>query len=104
LSLRIAGATHFDDALIYVGFAGPAVQVWAGDQFFFGGGVGIGMAGGCSPFGCGGRTGTGLDFRAGYAFHQKGYSGGNFSFEATSFSNAGVSFNSFSVLLGYQHF
>jgi hypothetical protein len=73
LSARVAGVMSFDGAVMYVGFAGPAVQFWPAPNVWLGGGIGLGFLAGCGGGGCGEAHTTGFDIRAGYAFSSHGH-------------------------------
>jgi len=105
LTLRFAGATHIGDGITgWLGFVGPAIQYWPNPQFFIGGGLGLGVIVLTNGDEWDGEKGTGFDFRFGYAFHPKGFSSANISFEATRLSEEFGSISTYSVLLGYQSF
>lgn len=104
LSLRMAGTTVMEDAMVYVGVLGPHVQGWISPQFFIGGGLGVGFFAGCDGGRCESDTATGYDFRLGYAFAPDGH-GAHAALEVSSIdAGYGYNINIIGFTLGYQGF
>jgi hypothetical protein len=104
---RIAGATISENGeqLSNI-FFGPSLQYWVNDNFWLGGGIGLGiLADNCD--GCESVTGFGFDARVGYTFSVSSENTFNVSFELNPehYSENGVSatITSVGILLGYQH-
>lgn len=106
LSFRIAGATYSEEGgSITSGFAGGALQLWASDAFWFGGGLGMGFVSvdledGPDPDV---ETGLGLDLRVGITPVMSGSHSLNFSFEISPVYLDGGTITSMGLLLGYQY-
>ena len=106
LSLRIAGVTYSENGgSLTGGFVGGALQYWTTENFWLGGGAGIGFAslkidGGpeIDP-----ETGLGLDLRVGYTPLIAGQHSLNFSFEVNPSFLDGGTITGIALLVGYQY-
>jgi hypothetical protein len=106
LTLRIAGATYSEEGgSITSGFVGGALQLWANDHIWAGGGVGLGFVAvdftdGPDPEP---ETGLGLDLRVGFTPASSVSHSLNFSFEICPVYLDGGTITSMGVLVGYQY-
>ena len=116
VTLRIAGTTYFEsegdvDLRFTTGVVGPHVQYWLNDNFWLGGGAGIGVASvtidGPGISESDSETGFGLDLRAGYTFSKTSENTFNVSFELSpsfiTINEQDFTFYSSAILFGYQH-
>lgn len=106
LSLRIAGVTYSEGGnSVTGGFVGGALQYWTTENFWLGGGVGVGFASlelegepAIDP-----ETGLGLDLRVGYTPLIGGQNSLNFSFEVNPSFLDGGTLTGIALLVGYQY-
>jgi hypothetical protein len=105
-TFRIAGATYSEEGgSITSGFVGGALQLWANQTFWVGGGVGIGFVSldfdeGPDPDP---ETGLGLDLRVGITPVLGASHSLNVSFEASPVYLDGGTITALGLLIGYQY-
>lgn len=111
LTVRIAGLTYSQDAGRFTdAYFGPSLQYWLDNNFWFGGGAGLGVL----AVGSNGSTtnsdsvgGFSLDLRAGYSFSSSSANTFNLSVELNpgwySRDSQSASYTGVALLLGYQY-
>lgn len=104
LTMRLTWATDVGDGMeIPGGFAGGAIQLWPCKRFWFGGGLGVGVAKTTfSSLEEESEAGFAVNGRAGIVPYINGDSTINLSFDVTSLFLEKGSVTSFGVMLGYQ--
>jgi hypothetical protein len=118
LTLRIAGVTYSQgDGRFTDAFFGPSLQYWFDNNFWVGGGAGLGVLA-ASSSGTGSSTdsqgGFSLDLRAGYSFSSSSANTFNISVELDpgwyklsvgndTGSSISASYTGVALLLGYQY-
>jgi hypothetical protein len=108
LTARIAGVTYSEDsASLTNAFFGPSLQYWVADQFWLGGGIGLGVLRLDTELDDDSITGFAMDLRVGYTFNLGSENTFNASFELNpgffSENGADATFTGIGFLVGYQH-
>lgn len=105
LTMRLVGVSYVGDGMeVASGFAGGAFQLWPCKRFWFGGGLGVGVAttNFSQSFEEETEAGLAVDGRAGVVPYINGKHTVNLSFEVTSLFLERGSVTSLGVMLGYQ--
>lgn len=105
LTMRFAGSTYVGDGVeVPSAFAGGVIQLWTCKRFWFGGGLGMGVA--TTDFAESGeeetKAGLAVDGRLGITPYVRGNHSINLSFEVTSVFLERGSVTSLGLSLGYQ--
>ncbi|HTJ43595.1 MAG TPA: hypothetical protein VL463_15930 [Kofleriaceae bacterium] len=109
LLFRISGTTYVvgsgsDQVNVSNVFVGPAVQYWAGEHVFVGGGIGGAVLSGQASNGDhASLRGFGVEGRVGYAFSEDSVNAWHVSAELNNGSYDGGNATSIAFLIGWQH-